>query len=476
MTAADITDVVSRRDVAVEQRPRALPWPSLAAVTVLVVVAAAVTVTFWPGHMDPDTIDEYQQAQTGAYTDWHTPILSALWRGAYLAGLHSIGWVLAASVLTLLVGVYLLLRMRLARPWAVAGAVFILVFPPVLGWAIQVGRDAWFAALIVAAFGLLARAARSTGRTRTAFLGAAVFVAALTAASRQNAIPALIIFFTASAALIWPPSTRRRLLGVVLAGVLSTAVVLGVEGVVTRALLHAESLHIEQVVFDYDLAAMSREEGRVLFPRDLFSKDVAHIERYSNTLEADELEFGPGAAIAIPLTGSAYDSLRHAWVSAVRDHPGDYLRERLQLALRMAAVTGPSDPVFQDPPAGPGFLPRFPRAAQVGTDYLFLFTNDHNAFAGGPLHRVWAYLLLLLLGAIRFLVRRPGQRLIGLLCLGLLLYAGVVSFTAPSGYYRFLYPDVLGGAVVAVLFLAELLAAAASALLHGRSLAASPTA
>jgi hypothetical protein len=436
---------------------RVWPWPSLAASAVLVLAAAVVSLVFWPGHMDPDTTDEYQQARTGAYTDWHTPILSALWRGAYLAGLHSIGWVLTAGVLTLLAGTYLVLRMRLSRPWATAGGVLVLVFPPVLGWAVQVGRDAWFVALLLAAFGLLARAARSTGRVRMVFLVAAVLFAALTAASRQNAFPALIVFFAAAVALAWPPTSRRHLLGVVLAGTLCTAVLLGVESGVSQAVLRARSLHIEQVVFDYDLAALSRQEGRVLFPRDIFTQDLAHIRRWSNTLQADELEFGPGEAVHVPLTGRSYETLRSAWVSAVREHPLDYLLVRLKLGLRMAAVTGPADPVFQDPPAAPGFLPRFPRLAQPATAYLFLFTENHNAFAGGPLHRPWLYLLALLAGSLWFLWRRARRLdwLLGLLCVALLLYAAVVLFTAPSAYYRFLYPDVVGGALVVILFAAE---------------------
>ena len=163
----------------------------------------------------------------------------------------------------------------------------------------------------------------------------------------------------------------------------------------------------------------------------------------------------------IPVTGSRYDSLRRAWSSAVKERPGDYLLVRLKLLARMAAITGPPDPVFQDPPGGPGLLPRFPALAQRATDYLFAFTDNHNVLAGGPLHRTWVYLLVILAGAVWLLRRRrrPGDLVLGLLCVALLVFVVVVALAAPSGYYRFLYPDVAGGTVVAVLGLAAAVSA-----------------
>ena len=87
---------------------------------------ASVAIAFWPGQMDPDTIDELQSAATGQFNNWHTPLLSALWRGPYLLGLRSPGWVLAISVFSMLVGFYLLLRVRFRRAASAVIAIAVL--------------------------------------------------------------------------------------------------------------------------------------------------------------------------------------------------------------------------------------------------------------------------------------------------------------------------------------------------------------
>ena len=65
---------------------------------------------FWPGQIDPDTLDEISEAATGHFVDFHTPLLSALFRGPYLLGMTSPGWILVASLFTMLVGFNLILR------------------------------------------------------------------------------------------------------------------------------------------------------------------------------------------------------------------------------------------------------------------------------------------------------------------------------------------------------------------------------
>ena len=91
-------------------------WVGVSAVLgTFAIVSATISIVFWPGLMDADTLGEFQQAATGKFTDWHTPILSALWRIPYLLGLKSPGWVLFIGVFTLLVGFYLVLRVRFSR-------------------------------------------------------------------------------------------------------------------------------------------------------------------------------------------------------------------------------------------------------------------------------------------------------------------------------------------------------------------------
>ncbi|MBV8463830.1 MAG: hypothetical protein JO368_11080, partial [Acidimicrobiales bacterium] len=172
-------------------------------------VTGLLTAVFWPGSMDPDTLDELHEAASGRYSDWHTPLLSALWRGPYLLGLRSPGFVLFGSLMCLQVGLYLILRVRFGRVWSVALSSACLLFPPITGFAVHNGRDAWFAALLVAAFGLLTRAARTEGRARGWALALSIVASLLVAAARQNAYPTLAVLYAAAAALMIPARVRR---------------------------------------------------------------------------------------------------------------------------------------------------------------------------------------------------------------------------------------------------------------------------
>ena len=69
-------------------------------VRVVVSFVTYVTVAalfFWPGQTDPDTLDEINEAATGHFSNFHTPLLSAIFRVPYLLGLTSPGWILVCS-------------------------------------------------------------------------------------------------------------------------------------------------------------------------------------------------------------------------------------------------------------------------------------------------------------------------------------------------------------------------------------------
>lgn len=462
MTATATPPMVRQEPTDVQPTAGAHPLraarSSALALLALVVVTGAVCVAFWPGHMDLDTTDEYYQAQSGHYNDYHTPTLSFLWRGIYLLGLHSPGWVLAGSVFSLLLGIYLLLRVRMSRPTAVVAAALVFAFPPVLGWAVQVGRDAWFTAFLLLGFGLVARASRSTGRLRVALLAGVVVVAFLTDAARQNALPATIVMLGAATVVLLDRHRTPRWRGAVAAG---AGVVVGVAlfaaqiGVVYGA-LHADGLHPEQNVYIYDLASMSRQENTVLFPRDVYPiQSIAYLKFWSNPLDPDALIYGPHAVIDTPLAGPRFDHLAQAWRDAVRTHPRAYLRARASLTIRQLAVNIPANFVYEVPPQPPGWLftTRFPGLHARVMQYVSVgSTQSGGSVLGGPLQKAWVYVLLLI-AACMWLARRRTRDdlLLTLLGVATLLFAAALVVVAPVVMWRYMYPVVVVAVVLVVI-------------------------
>ncbi len=448
----DVTHTAAlRSDEDSALRPRQWLEP-LAILVAFAGFAALVSLIFWPGHMDPDTLAQREQAATGDYTDWYAPILSALWRGPYALGLQSTGWILALGAFTLLVGLYLVLRVRLSRPSSAIVAMLIVAYPPVLAWAVHVGRDAWFAALLLCAFGSAARAARTQGRARTVSIAAALVFAFFAGAARQNALPALLVLFTVLAALLLPHRVRRRSVLAVGAGVAATLILFVGQTAIVRWVLDATPLHGEQATFIYDLALMSKDQNRVLLPRDVYlQQDISQIEKLATPQTVDHLLFSADPIVRIPLTGRAYESLRDAWGSAILDDPVGYLRVRLRAGAGLMAIDRPSFWVYQHPPAPPEYSPAFPMLHQKATDYLNLSTVERNNLNGGPLYTVWIYVLALI-GMAFVLARRAGpDRIVAGLAVGAVLYLAVLVFVAPGWVYRYAYPVVVVGTVIALM-------------------------
>jgi hypothetical protein len=430
--------------------------PSLAAGAALSVVTLAVCLVFWPGHVDPDTLDEYNQVATGRIGGWHAPVLVAIWRVAYLIGLRSPGWVLAGSVLTLLVGAYLLLRTRLARPWAVVGAAACIWFPPVMAWDVQVGIDAWFAALAVVGFGCVARATATSGRARVAYLAVAVVAAFLVGCTRLTALPVSFLMLTGVCLVAargrWP-GWRYGLGSVACAGASTVIVALLVTGI-DDAVLHTYQPSAAQGTYIYDLAALSRAEGVVALPADVYPGQLLDpLKQLSSTTTADLLEFAqPPLIPGFPLHGARYASLQHAWVQAVERHPGAYLHERFRFALRLLAIDAPAVYPHEIGPPPPGSLYAFahPELHRAVMRYVSEFTDAVQ------LESPWAYMVVLIMSLAWFACRRTAvARIQSLFALGLLVYVGVMVFALPSAIYRYVYPVVCGSIILGLIVAVE---------------------
>ena len=441
-------------------RPRPAWIGSLAAALVLVAAAGLVAVVFWPGHMNLDTLGELANARTGRYTDWHSPVWSAMWRALLLSRLTSPGWMMAAALLLMLTGLYLVLRARLPRPWALLAAVAVLVFPPVLGWAVEIGTDVWFASSILFGFGFACRCARTRGRERAASAVLAVVGALLAEAARPTAAPAVLALLCAVALAVLPERLRgwRRGPGAAGAGLAATILVVGTILGVQRFVLQAAETHPEQGTYDYDLVALSLREDQVLLPADMYRReDLTYLDRYSHTssvFDISALLFGEHAAIPIPVEGARLESLRQAWLGAIRERPLDYLGVRLDNALAQLTITSaPLYAYYGAPPAAYGFPVAFPALHDAAMRYVAAgSTNDPvNGNRGGPLQHVWPYVLVLLAAAATGPVRRRrADAVLALLAAALLLSALTLSLLSPGVQYRYIYPSVVAGAVLLV--------------------------
>jgi hypothetical protein len=428
---------------------------------VLFAALAVAIIGFWPGYFNADTTGQIFQLKTFDFTDWHSPLLMAAWRPWYDLGFGP-GWLLGFTIVVVGGATYVVYRLGLSRLPAALAAGATVLYAPDLGMLGLLGRDAWFLGAILGCWACLVQAIRPPGRARTAWLAAAWLLALAMVAARQNAVVCLPVV---AGAMVWlarrdrvpsSPRTRRDLLLRVGAGALVIASVVGALRVAYWG-LDVQAAHAEQGPMLYDLFQLSERGHEVLLSPSYYpAQDRTALEQAVRPLQYDstlhQLLEQPGA-LWYPVAPAAIGDLHHDWFRAVRDHPGRWLSVRFQLYGRLLGITGPTwwvyHPLAVDNP--PDSRPSFEGPTKWTWEYLDLFTADPNP-TGGPLHRVWVYLLVTAVAVWRLFrgPADPSRRLLALLGVASLIYAAGWFVGAMDNQFRFMYPNVVMGVVVAV--------------------------
>ncbi|RZF65750.1 hypothetical protein EWE75_03570 [Sphingomonas populi] len=279
---------------------------------------------WWPGVAMFDTIGQYAQVLSGAYDDWHPPIMAKLW-----ALLHPLGpgavpmFVVQAAAYWLGLG---LIAAALARSGRVrAGWVVIALgaLPLFVAWQSVVLKDAQMLGAMLAAVGIVARA-RFAGRSLS--MPALIAVAVLlgyAALVRTNAVFAVVPL-----GVMLVPG-RRRWVG--RAGAIAglTLAVLAVSPAINHRLFGAEPTSVSHTLPLFDLAG------------------IAHFAGNDGVLSADERvlivakhcyqpffwdPIGSASrcgAIADRFQPVPAGTLDLAWAGAIVRHPLAYARHRI---------------------------------------------------------------------------------------------------------------------------------------------------
>jgi hypothetical protein len=301
---------------------RAVPHAAAAAL-----LFAATLLVFWPGIALYDGVEQYGQALTGDYDDWHPPVMARLWSLLLRA------WPGAAPMFLLQTALYwlglglfataLARRERTKAGWLALAAGASLVLPC---WMAAVLKDGQMVGALIAAVGLVAwfalaeRPAPPWARALVALL--LLYALLLRANAAFAVVPLAFALFG-----WWGLKSRARrtiaLLGATAAAVLLTPVV-------NRGLLGAERSGVENSLLAYDIAgaAVRDHAGDVagvpaarwaaLRARGCYNPAAWGRLGEPDCRSAPGLVAGPDAP---PLYG--------LWLKTLAHHPLAYLRHRL---------------------------------------------------------------------------------------------------------------------------------------------------
>jgi hypothetical protein len=421
------------------------------------------TVVVWPGRMSNDTLTQVASVRSGDYSDWHAPLLIALWRPAFRLGVGP-PWVVLLSTLTFVTGLYLVLRVRLSRRAATLAAMGICALPQVLGYLGYLGRDQWYTALLLMAFGGVALIHRSDTPVRVR-LGWAVTLTScwMMAAARQNGLPVAGVVLVAALLLSQPPAPDRRRGMKVVARAVGLAL-LGVIAIVisqaaARSLLGVSNDHPEQATQIYDVAAASIREGRVLFSPEVFpQQDLELLRSGFDPTVVNPLLFGDPPIIEFPVRDDAIDDLRADWIGVITTDPAGYLADRWRIFTLQLGIGAPSVWAYHP------FIDQNQWGYEVEYEaldhgiraYLDVFTNERND--GTWPHEGWPYVVAALFGAPLCLTRQRWSRLVGWMSVASLTYQATIFAGTMGIGFRLLYPSVLLALAGAVIVLYDVVA------------------
>lgn len=297
-----------------------------------------VSIYAFPGYMAYDALDQLRQARAGVMTDWHPPIMSALW--------GVLDKVVPGTLLMLVLqcslfcgGLYVLLRRSLAPTRAVVLTLVIFAMPPVLSMMAVILKDCLMAgALLVGCAGL-------TSKRRWAQY-AALGMFLLAAGLRHNAISVVVPLVALLSP--WPASKGPWVRGLV--GAVIGLALMGSAMLVNKSLTDIKSHPFQGMLAPMDIVNtlslapdLTDDEVRAHMPGITFARTSglqSHARALFNIYALPQnFANGEDRFYDNPTTDEGRAAVSHAWWSLVTSYPGAYLTGRFAMMRELIGLT-----------------------------------------------------------------------------------------------------------------------------------------
>lgn len=290
---------------------------------------------FFPGLVTSDALDQYQQATTFIFTDWHPPIMSFIWA-------FTNDWIPGPFGMLLLEcfmywGGLLLLSLSIPQEHRkLSIAVVIVGFMPfTVGTLSHIWKDVLHAVIWLFAVGVICAAcSREEGRTKKLLLlaGFLLFIGNML---RFNAIFGLIplvwLLFNKSKLDAWKKWAIIFFLFPILTISLNAAFNYG--------LLQSSKSRVYQSLIIFDIGGISHFSGKDYFKEDWDNSEKNKVlSTCYNASAWDDYAWGPCSFVLkkVQASGSWNDgSLMKKWIGAIYHEPVAYLKHRYENYMKL---------------------------------------------------------------------------------------------------------------------------------------------
>lgn len=413
---------------------------SIATVGFLFVLGAA-----FPGFMTSDSIDQYQQALKGVYTDWHPPFLAWVWHQLLMFRIGPEPMLVLNLTLYWISIVLLSFQMR---RFILALLFSILAFsPPLINFIGVIWKDVLlFSILFIECVILLYISEHSLKKQYKVPAFALILGLSLSGMLiRYNAAPAIVPLLAAAIYFLFTPQKLLLSLGLSL---ICCSILFWGSGSINNRICQGRHLYPIQQLMLYDLMGIAKKTGENTFP--------GYLEKKINTDTLAKV-YSPldGAMVAIfdlrcrTNLKEDVDSLKKVWQAQILKHPGALVLHKLDNYSKLLAEPG---------------LCTFRNITENNEGlHLKVCPLLNKIFVGYTEHRIARktykplyYLVLCLVvftaASIGYVVRRnTRQALVLLIALSGILYSVFYFFLSPCNDFRYHYWTI--GAAFISLFL-----------------------
>jgi len=297
--------------------------------------AITVTYLFFPGFMSKDSFEQFTEAQSFHFTDWHPPMMAFVWHFIDLIWPGQQGMLLFNNLLFWL-GMAFILDSRSSRKELSLLFLFVIgFFPPVIALLSTIWKDVAMGSDLVLAVGLLSKASTvDECKTKRILLCMNFFVLLYAIGVRHNAITAVLplCFWMSHITLKNAITSMKK--KIVIGSLIFASLVL-FNAIATKTLIDEPSYLPTQWFMAHDLTAISAMTGEKTVPKVFQNNKNMTYEDWISIYQPFRVEkiYNPKNPNRLKMTRNPQELkiLFTAWLSALTRHPLLYLRHRIML-------------------------------------------------------------------------------------------------------------------------------------------------
>lgn len=281
---------------------------------------------YYPGFLTFDSIEQYKQALSGHYNDWHPPMMAVWWR--FLNHFYN-G---PQSFLFFQLGLfwctcYLLMKAFPHRLWHIMVAL-VMTAPFVQNFAGYIIKDAEMAFSWLLAFAILLRIVVQNRKiTVVEWILCFIFLLYGTMV-RTNALPGVIPLCLLLSWVVYRNNSARAWF---VSGISILIMLIASQVIINKGVIKAVKAHPEDKLFLHDLSGIFVVTHQNVFPPVLYENpgfDTGYIRKNYTTATFDDIIGNKDNVRLIDTGRDITHDLFTAWVRAVKTYPVVYLSNR----------------------------------------------------------------------------------------------------------------------------------------------------